>query len=111
MLNKQQATQLHSTQSLLGHDLPATSSSSSGSASIRLEKSRVNLMLSKSIACLNQLLRLVLQRELSATYLSKSQAKNHGSTKDQRGLKLYYIDQLPCVHEMRQLLCKPQQSR
>lgn len=76
------------------------------------EKLLVNEVISQSISCLNQILRMCLQSEMASSYRDWNQRTTLQQThKDTRGLKLYYVEQLQCVQEIRRELNEPSAAR
>ena len=73
------------------------------------ERILTNAMIAQSIQCLNQIVRLAIQSETYSQFEKKRRidAPRNRPVKDGRGLRLYYAEQLRCVHEMKQLLCEP----
>ena len=68
----------------------------------------VNDLISQSIKCLNQILRICYQNELFNDYTAKHNKNGQQQNfKESRGLKLYYSRQLGCVMELRDQLCEP----
>ena len=91
----------------LSQGLLFSSSSGGGSTSSR-DKLLVNKMIAQSLKCLNQILRMSVQSEIADVVPTGIKSVSEKALKDHRGVKLYYVQQLNCVKEMRQQLLEPQ---
>lgn len=75
-LSTQEAAKRRALPGMWRQDVSSSPSSLSGCGAATIEKARVNIMLSRSIGCINLITRLVLQRELTSSFFSSSRTKN-----------------------------------